>query len=40
MLRVCKEESPLPPKLALIKTPWWPQLDADTQGATANWSNI
>jgi len=31
MLRVCKEESPLPPKLALIKTPWWPQLDADTQ---------
>jgi Asp-tRNA(Asn)/Glu-tRNA(Gln) amidotransferase A subunit family amidase len=31
MLRVCKEESPMPPKLALIKTPWWPQLDADTQ---------
>ena len=31
MLRVCKEESPLPPRLALIKTPWWPQLDADTQ---------
>jgi len=30
MLRVCKEESPFPPKLALIKTPWWPQLDADT----------
>ena len=31
MLRVCKEDSPMPPKLALIKTPWWPQLDADTQ---------
>jgi Asp-tRNA(Asn)/Glu-tRNA(Gln) amidotransferase A subunit family amidase len=31
MLRVCKEESPMPPKLALIKTPWWPQLDSDTQ---------
>jgi Asp-tRNA(Asn)/Glu-tRNA(Gln) amidotransferase A subunit family amidase len=31
MLRVCKEEPPFPPKLALIKTPWWPQLDADTQ---------
>jgi Asp-tRNA(Asn)/Glu-tRNA(Gln) amidotransferase A subunit family amidase len=31
MLRICKEESPMPPKLALIKTPWWPQLDADTR---------
>ncbi len=31
MLRVCNEESPMPPKLALIKTPWWPQLEADTQ---------
>ncbi len=31
MLRVCKEEPPSPPKLALIKTPWWPQLDADTR---------
>lgn len=31
MLRLCQEESPMPPKLALIKTPWWPQLDADTQ---------
>jgi len=31
MLRVCQEESPMPPKLALIKTPWWSQLDSDTQ---------
>jgi Asp-tRNA(Asn)/Glu-tRNA(Gln) amidotransferase A subunit family amidase len=29
--RVCTEEPPLPPKLALIKTPWWPELDTDTQ---------
>jgi len=31
MLRVCNEEPPFPPKLALIKTPWWSQLDADTR---------
>ena len=31
MLRVCNEEPPMPPTLALIKTPWWPQLDADTR---------
>ncbi len=31
LLRVCEEDSPMPPKLALIKTPWWQQLDADTQ---------
>ena len=31
MLRVCNEEPPMPPTLALIKTPWWPQLEADTR---------
>jgi Asp-tRNA(Asn)/Glu-tRNA(Gln) amidotransferase A subunit family amidase len=31
MLRLCNEEPPMPPTLALIKTPWWPQLDADTR---------
>jgi len=31
MLRVCKEEPPFPPKLSLIKTPWWTQLDAETR---------
>jgi Asp-tRNA(Asn)/Glu-tRNA(Gln) amidotransferase A subunit family amidase len=31
MLRVCKDEPPFPPKLVLIKTPWWSQLDTDTQ---------
>jgi len=31
MLRACQEESPMPPKLAMIKTPWWSQLDSDTQ---------
>ncbi|WP_313953006.1 amidase [Accumulibacter sp.] len=31
MLRACEEEPPLPPKLALVKTPWWPQLDADAR---------
>jgi Asp-tRNA(Asn)/Glu-tRNA(Gln) amidotransferase A subunit family amidase len=31
MLRVCNEQPPMPPMLSLIKTPWWPQLDADTQ---------
>jgi Asp-tRNA(Asn)/Glu-tRNA(Gln) amidotransferase A subunit family amidase len=29
LLRVCAEEPPMPPKLALIKTPWWSRLDAD-----------
>lgn len=31
MQRVCDEEPPLPPKLALVKTPWWPQVDADAR---------
>jgi Asp-tRNA(Asn)/Glu-tRNA(Gln) amidotransferase A subunit family amidase len=30
--RVCREEPPLPPKLALVKTPLWPHADADVQG--------
>lgn len=29
--RVCDEEPPLPPKLALVKTPWWPQLGDDVR---------
>lgn len=29
--RVCDEDPPLPPKLALVKTPWWDQLDADAR---------
>ncbi len=35
MQRVCGEEPPLPPKLALVKTPLWPQADADVQGGLA-----
>jgi Asp-tRNA(Asn)/Glu-tRNA(Gln) amidotransferase A subunit family amidase len=31
MQRVCEEEPPLPPKLAVVRTPWWPQIDADAQ---------
>ncbi len=31
MLRLCNEEPPFAPKLALIKTPWWTQLDDDTR---------
>jgi Asp-tRNA(Asn)/Glu-tRNA(Gln) amidotransferase A subunit family amidase len=31
MLRVCKEDPPFEPKLALIKTPWWDRLDEDTR---------
>jgi Asp-tRNA(Asn)/Glu-tRNA(Gln) amidotransferase A subunit family amidase len=31
MLSVCEEEPPFTPKLSLIKTPWWPQLEADTR---------
>lgn len=31
MSRVCSEEPPFAPKLALIKTPWWNQLDEDTR---------
>ncbi len=27
--KVCDENPPLPPKLALVKTPWWSQVDAD-----------
>ena len=29
--RVAGEDPPLPPKLALVKTPWWSQLDVDVQ---------
>lgn len=29
--QVAGEEPPLPPKLALVKTPWWSQLDVDVQ---------
>lgn len=35
MQRVCGEEPPLPPKLALVKTPLWPEADADVQGGLA-----
>ncbi len=31
LLGICETPPPLPPKLALIRTPWWSQLDADTQ---------
>ena len=31
MLRLCNEEPPMPPALALIKTPWWSQLDDDSR---------
>lgn len=31
MQRICAEAPPMTPKLAFIKTPWWSQLDADTQ---------
>lgn len=31
MLQLCNDEPPMPPMLALVKTPWWPQLDADTR---------
>ncbi|MDX5362635.1 MAG: amidase [Pseudazoarcus pumilus] len=31
MLRVCEEEPPLTPTLALIRTPWWDQLDEDVR---------
>ena len=31
MLSICKEDPPIPPKLVLIKTPWWDRLDADTR---------
>ena len=30
-LRVCQDDPLMPPSLALIKTPWWSQLDPDTQ---------
>lgn len=29
MMRVCSEDPPMPPTLALIKTPWWSELDDD-----------
>lgn len=31
MLRVCNEDPPFAPKLALIKTPWWIQVDEDAR---------
>src|SRR5690606_20227019 len=31
MLKVCAEEPPLTPTLALIRTPWWDQLDEDVR---------
>jgi len=31
LLGVCEEEPPFPPKLALVRTPWWPQLDEDVR---------
>ncbi|MCF8176464.1 MAG: amidase, partial [Burkholderiaceae bacterium] len=35
MRKVCAEEPPLPPKLALIKTPLWPQADTDVHEGLA-----
>lgn len=29
--KVCDEDPPLPPKLALVKTPWWDEVDADAR---------
>ena len=31
LLRVCEEEPPLTPTLALVRTPWWDELDADAR---------
>ncbi|MDO8959422.1 MAG: amidase [Rhodocyclaceae bacterium] len=31
LLQVCEAAPPMPPKLALIKTPWWLQQDADAR---------
>lgn len=28
----CAQEPPLPPKLAVVRTPWWDRLDEDVQG--------
>lgn len=35
LLGVCESEPPLPPKLALVRTPWWPQLDEDVRAGFA-----
>jgi Asp-tRNA(Asn)/Glu-tRNA(Gln) amidotransferase A subunit family amidase len=32
MLRICEEEPPLTPGLALIRTPWWDELEEDVRG--------
>lgn len=32
LMATCAQEPPLPPKLALVRTPWWDRLDADVQG--------
>jgi len=29
--RICEEAPPMPPKLALVRTPWWPELADDTR---------
>ena len=31
----CAQEPPLPPKLAVVRTPWWNRLDEDVQGGFA-----
>ncbi len=31
LLRICDEDPPLPPKLALVKTPWWEEVAADAR---------
>jgi Asp-tRNA(Asn)/Glu-tRNA(Gln) amidotransferase A subunit family amidase len=35
MLRLCEETPPMPPKLALVRTPWWQRLDADVRDGFA-----
>lgn len=32
LVATCAQEPPLPPKLALVRTPWWDRLHADVQG--------
>lgn len=31
LLSICEEAPPLPPKLAFVRTPWWPKVDPDVQ---------
>jgi Asp-tRNA(Asn)/Glu-tRNA(Gln) amidotransferase A subunit family amidase len=35
MLRICEEAPPMPPKLALVRTPWWERLEADVRDGFA-----